>query len=56
MSSLPYYTLAFLSLFGVFTDSRENTSIAFILIAVIYALFPILDELFSLDERNPTSE
>jgi alkane 1-monooxygenase len=56
MSSLPYYTLAMLTAIGVFTDPKENTSIAFILITVVYAFFPILDELFSLDSRNPTPE
>ena len=56
MSSLPYYTLALLTSIGLFSNFKQNTSLGFILMAVAYALFPIFDELFSLDERNPTSE
>jgi alkane 1-monooxygenase len=56
MSSLPYYTMALLSTISLFSTWSSYSKIAFVLIAVVYALFPILDELFSLDERNPTTE
>lgn len=54
MSSLPYYTLSLLSMISLFSTWSSYSKIAFVLIAVVYALFPILDEVFSLDERNPT--
>lgn len=57
MSSLPYYTLALLTasaLFTTFGDPQASKFKPFLFISIVYAIFPILDELFSLDERNPT--
>jgi hypothetical protein len=48
-NSLPYYVLAFLTFSGL---TMKNLN-PFPYIAIVYALFPILDEVFSLDERNP---
>jgi hypothetical protein len=52
MTSFPYYLLALITIAGYFFI--ENHS--FIFIFVIYALLPILDEIISLDWRNPTAE
>ena len=48
-SCLPYYTLALVTAFGLF----QNKPDPFILMALVYTAFPLLDEIFSLDERNP---
>lgn len=52
MSSLPYYTLALLVSFGLFKGDADP----FLLIAIVYSAFPVLDELFAYDERNPSKE
>lgn len=49
MTSLPYYTMAVLSAISLLSTWTTYIKIVFILIAVVYALFPILDEFFSLD-------
>jgi hypothetical protein len=51
-TSLPYYLLAILALAGL-PFKLPNP---FPFIAIVYAGFPILDEIFSLDERNPDRE
>jgi|688.fasta_scaffold1098265_2 hypothetical protein len=51
-STIPYYLLALLLAAGI-ASSNPNP---YIFIAIIYALFPLLDEIFSLDERNPSNE
>jgi len=48
-TSLPYYLLAVLSLLGLLLDDADP----FPFIVLIYAGFPIIDEIFSFDERNP---
>lgn len=48
-TSLPYYLLSVIPLMALPFDLPNP----FPFIAVIYAGLPILDELFSLDERNP---
>lgn len=49
MSSLPYYTLSILSAVSLFSTWSSYSKIAFLLIVIVYAVFPILDEIFSLD-------
>lgn len=51
-STIPYYLLTLLPASGLLSDKPNP----FIFIAIIYAVFPLLDEIFSLDERNPTNE
>jgi hypothetical protein len=51
-STIPYYLLALLSLSGLLFE-RPNP---YPFIVIIYAIFPLLDEFFSLDERNPSNE
>jgi len=48
-SSLPYYILATLSFVGLVLEQPKP----FVLIAIVYVLLPLLDEIFSLDVRNP---
>jgi alkane 1-monooxygenase len=50
-TSIPYYILTLLPALGLFVE-RPNP---YIFIAISYAAFPLLDELFSFDSRNPTS-
>ena len=52
MTSLPYYVLALLALGGL----SNNNPQAFLFITIVYAGFPILDEIFSLDDRNPSEK
>lgn len=51
-STIPYYVLALLSLSGVMLEKPNP----YPFIVIIYAVFPLLDEFFSLDERNPSNE
>lgn len=51
-TSLPYYTLAVLTFLGLATDNPNP----FPFIAIIYAGFPILDQFFTFDNRNPNDE
>jgi apolipoprotein N-acyltransferase len=51
-STIPYYLLALLPAAGI-AASNPNP---YIFVAIIYALFPLLDEIFSLDGRNPSNE
>ncbi len=51
-SPLPYYILAALTAYGLFQQKVQ----AFFLIALVYSGFPLLDEIFSLDERNPSEK
>ncbi len=57
-SSLPYYTLPLLLAAGLLTMSDfDSLSLKpFVFIAIVYAVFPFLDEFFSLDERNPSTK
>jgi hypothetical protein len=48
-SSIPYYFLAFLSLIGTIQENADP----FLFIAIVYAGLPLIDEIFSLDVRNP---
>ena len=52
MTSIPYYILAAITIAGYFSISAH----AFIFIIIIYAILPLLDEVLSLDWRNPTVE
>lgn len=49
-SSIPYYTLALLSTIGIVAKQPNP----FVLIAIVYTFFPLIDEIFILDLRNPT--
>lgn len=51
-TSLPYYIIAIMTVVGL-PIKLPNP---FPFIAIIYAGFPILDEIFSLDERNPDQQ
>ena len=51
-SSIPYYLVTVLV--GINLLQKKPNPFAFI--AVAYALFPTLDEIFSLDNRNPNEE
>jgi hypothetical protein len=52
MSTAPYYILAAITLAGFFAlDSH-----AFIFIAIIYSILPLLDEFLSLDWKNPNKK
>jgi hypothetical protein len=50
-TSIPYYLLTFLILPGLIQGGAHP----FVFIVIIYAVFPILDEIFSFDERNPNT-
>ena len=52
-TSLPYYLLPALILRFIIGSMADES---FGMIAIIYAALPILDEIFSLDERNPNKE
>lgn len=49
-TSLPYYLLTVLPMLNLFNLSPNP----YVFIAITYAVFPLLDEIFSLDERNPS--
>ena len=51
-TTVPYYTLFILSIIGYLTISFNP----FIIVVATYALFPLLDEIFCLDVRNPDSK
>jgi hypothetical protein len=51
-TALPYYFLSVMTLVGLLVDEFHP----FAFIALFYAGVPLLDELFSLDERNPDEE
>ena len=51
-TSIPYYILTLLPTIGLLIE-RPNP---YIFIAISYSVFPILDEIFSFDSRNPTSK
>ncbi len=51
-STAPYYLLTILPAAGLIGDKPNP----YLFIAIIYAVFPLLDEIFSLDERNPSNE
>ena len=51
-STIPYYLLTLLPLAGI---SAENPN-PYPFIVIVYAIFPLLDEFFSLDEKNPSNE
>lgn len=53
-SSLPYYVLLFVMVFGI--SIYELTRNPYLLLFIIYGLIPLVDELVTLDTRNPTSE
>jgi hypothetical protein len=50
-STIPYYLLALLPAAGIAGNANP-----YIFVAIIYAFFPLLDEIFSLDGRNPSNE
>lgn len=50
-SSWPYYLLTLIPFIGFISDHPNP----YIFIAMTYAGFPILDEIFSLDSRNPSN-
>ena len=52
MSTVPYYLLAIITLAGIFSLQHH----AFIFIAIIYSILPLLDEFLSMDWDNPTRE
>lgn len=49
-TSLPYYILTVLPAIGLFVDKPNP----YLFIAISYSVFPLLDEIFSFDNRNPT--
>jgi hypothetical protein len=51
-SSIPYYLLAAITFAGIF----KMGSNPYVFIVIIYAILPLLDEILSLDWRNPTEE
>lgn len=51
-SSIPYYTLTFVIIIGL--SIYDHTKNPFILLLIIYGIFPIVDEILTLDTRNPT--
>lgn len=51
-SPLPYYIMAFVTSLGFLADSIDP----FIFLAIVYSFFPIMDELFSLDNANPSEK
>lgn len=52
MTSIPYYILALTMGAGLLLEDPNP----FLFIAIIYAVFPLLDEMFSLDSRNPNNK
>ena len=52
MTSLPYYILAFASTIPLFLIKPNP----FPFIVMIYAAIPLMDEFFSLDQRNPSEK
>jgi hypothetical protein len=54
MSSIPYYVYLMMMIFGYYL--YENTHNAFLILFLIYGIIPLLDEMFTLDVRNPTRE
>jgi hypothetical protein len=50
MSTVPYYILAAITFAGFFSLSSH----AFVFIAIIYSILPLLDEFVSMDWKNPT--
>lgn len=51
-STFPYYLLPLITLFvGAIHIKTQNS---FLILFILYAFIPLLDEFFSLDERNPT--
>ena len=48
-NTIPYYLLAFLMLLA----STGSIDVGFFFIFLIYTILPFLDEIFSLDLRNP---
>ena len=51
-SSIPYYVLPAVLVYGLFTVWDNAWSLVFI----TYSLLPLLDEIFTHDLRNPTEE
>lgn len=52
-SSAPYYVLLFIMAVGI--SLFEITDNPYILLFIIYAFIPLVDELISMDTRNPNS-
>jgi len=52
MTSLPYYTLLAILILSYETIFTEP----WFLVALIYAIVPLVDEIFTRDYRNPTEE
>jgi alkane 1-monooxygenase len=52
MSTVPYYILAAITFAGFFSLSSH----AFVFIAIIYSILPLLDEFVSMDWKNPTRQ
>lgn len=53
-SSAPYYVLLSIMVIGV--SLFELTRNAYLLLFIIYGILPLVDELVTLDTRNPTPE
>ena len=53
-NSAPYYVLLAIMLIGI--GLFHVTGNAYILLFIIYAILPTLDELITLDTRNPSNE
>jgi len=51
-STIPYYLLTLLPLSAIMAEKPNP----YPFIVIVYAVFPLLDEFFSLDERNPSNE
>jgi alkane 1-monooxygenase len=52
MSTVPYYILAGITFAGFFSLDKH----AFIFIAIIYSILPLMDEFLSMDWKNPTRQ
>ena len=53
-SSAPYYILLLVMTVGI--SLYELTQNPYILLLIIYAVIPVVDEMITLDTRNPTYE
>lgn len=53
-STIPYYVLLFIMVVGI--NIYDVTHNPYVLLFIIYGLIPMVDELITMDNRNPTNE
>lgn len=54
-SSIPYYTLNVVAIVALFLSPENINNFPILLyLGLMYSIFPMLDEIFSLDNRNPS--